>query len=121
MTDAQSPDLRARAASVLAELHRSRRTTRQVWDGPRAAAETALVLGALRRRGTLDAILQAHSTRKLPLLKPETLASLGLGLRYRPRQNLLFELFWGGRLRHVSRRGNDIQNNGFHFQARASF
>ncbi len=80
MTDARSPDLRARAASVLAELHRSRRTTRQVWDGPRPAAETALVLGALRRRGTLDAVLRAHSTRKLPLLKPETLASLRVAL-----------------------------------------
>lgn len=80
MTDAPSPDLRARAASVLAELHRGRRTTRQVWDGPRAGAETALVLGTLRRRGTLDAILQAHSTRKLPLVKPETLASLRVAL-----------------------------------------
>jgi 16S rRNA (cytosine967-C5)-methyltransferase len=80
MTDAQSPDLRARAASILCELHRSRRTTRQVWDGPRAGAETALVLGALRRRGTLDAILAAHSTRKLPLIKPETLAGLRVAL-----------------------------------------
>ncbi|MHC4134025.1 MAG: transcription antitermination factor NusB [Planctomycetota bacterium] len=65
---------------MLCELHRSRRTTRQVWDGPRAGAETALVLGALRRRGTLDAILQAHSTRKLALVKPETLASLRVAL-----------------------------------------
>ena len=80
MTDPQGPDPRTRAASVLCELHRSRRTTRQVWDGPRAGAETALVLGALRRRGTLDAILKAHSTRKLALLKPETLASLRVAL-----------------------------------------
>jgi 16S rRNA (cytosine967-C5)-methyltransferase len=80
LKDGESPDLRARAAAVLCELHRSRRTTRQVWDGPRAGAETALVLGALRRRGTLDAVLQAHATRKLVALKPETQASLRVGL-----------------------------------------
>jgi 16S rRNA (cytosine967-C5)-methyltransferase len=80
LDETRSPDPRARAASVLCELHRSRRTTRQVWDGPRAGAETALVLGSLRRRGTLDAILQAHATRKLALVKPETLASLRVGL-----------------------------------------
>jgi len=51
-----------------------------VWDGPRPAAETALVLGTVRRRGTLDAILAAHSTRKLAALKPETRAALRVGL-----------------------------------------
>ena len=80
MTEPQGPDPRSRAASVLFELHRSRRTTRQIWDGPRAGAETALVLGALRRRGTLDAVLKAYSTRKLALIKPETLASLRVAL-----------------------------------------
>jgi hemolysin activation/secretion protein len=47
---------------------------------------------------------------------PNTLASLGLGLRYRPIERLLLQMYWGGRLRSVSRRGNDIQNNGFHFR-----
>jgi 16S rRNA (cytosine967-C5)-methyltransferase len=61
-------------------LHRRRGTTRQVWHGARPGAETALVLGTLRRRGTLDAILRAYSTRKLPLLKRETLAVLRVAL-----------------------------------------
>ena len=39
-----------------------------------------LVLGVLRRRATLDAILAAHSTRKLPLIKPVTLECLRAGL-----------------------------------------
>jgi len=65
---------------VLAEMQRRRATTRQVWEGPRAGAETALVLGVLRRRGTLDAVLAAHSTRRLPLLKPDTLAALRVAL-----------------------------------------
>lgn len=51
-----------------------------MWEGPRAPAETALVLGALRRRGTLDAVLAAHSTRKLAALKPETRAVLRIAL-----------------------------------------
>ena len=51
-----------------------------MWEGPRAAVETALVLGALRRRGTLDAILAAHSTRKVAALKPETRAVLRVAL-----------------------------------------
>jgi hemolysin activation/secretion protein len=46
---------------------------------------------------------------------PKTLASLGLGLRYQLRDRVLAEVYWGGRLRHVKRRGNDIQNNGWHF------
>jgi len=73
-------DSRFAAAHTLLEMHRRRATTRQVWDGPRAGAETTLVLGVLRRRGTLDAVLAAHSTRKLPLLKPETLAALRVGV-----------------------------------------
>ncbi len=51
-----------------------------MWEGPRPAAETALVLGTVRRRGTLDAILAAHSTRTLAALKPETRAALRVGL-----------------------------------------
>ena len=73
-------DPRSRAAHVLAEMQRRRATTRQVWEGPRAGAETALVLGVLRRRATLDAVLTAHSSRKLPLLKPDTLAALRVAL-----------------------------------------
>jgi 16S rRNA (cytosine967-C5)-methyltransferase len=73
-------DPRNKAAHVLSEMHRRRSTTRAVWDGPRTGAETSLVLGVLRRRGTLDAVLAAHATRRLPLLKPETLAALRVGL-----------------------------------------
>ena len=73
-------DARSQAASILTELTRRRATTRQLWTGPRAGAETAFVLGVLRRRGTLDAILKAHSTRRLPLLKLETLSALRLAV-----------------------------------------
>jgi len=38
------------------------------------------VLGALRRRGTLDAVLGAHSTRKIAATKPETRAVLRVAL-----------------------------------------
>jgi len=73
-------DARILAVKTLTELHRGRKTTRQVWEGARAGAETTLVLGVLRRRGTLDAVLQAHSTRKLALLKPSSLAVLRAAL-----------------------------------------
>jgi len=56
-----------------------------VWTDLRTGAETTLVLGVLRRRGTLDAILAAHSARRLALLKPETLAVL---------RSALFELLF---------------------------
>ncbi len=68
--------MRLQATRTLLELHLRHTTTKHLWKGPRAGAETALVLGALRRRGTLDAILQTYSSRKLPLVKPETLACL---------------------------------------------
>ena len=71
---------RTQAAITLVELDRTRSTAKQVWDGPRAGAETALVLGTLRRRGTLDAILAAYSARKLPLIKPATLTALRVAL-----------------------------------------
>lgn len=71
---------RLQAVETLVSIARTRGTTRDVWDGPRRGAETALVLGVLRRRGTLDAILQAHSSRRLALVKPETLAALRAGL-----------------------------------------
>ncbi len=65
---------------MLLALETRRTTVHDVWEGPRAAAETALVLGALRRRGTLDAVLAAHATRKLAALKPETRAVLRVAL-----------------------------------------
>jgi 16S rRNA (cytosine967-C5)-methyltransferase len=74
------PDPRRAAADALLALETRRTTVHDVWEGPRAAAETALVLGTLRRRGTLDAILAVHSSRKLAALKPETRAVLRVGL-----------------------------------------
>lgn len=70
------PDARRSAAETLLALETRHTTTQAVWEGPRAAAETALVLGTLRRRGTIDAVLAAHSSRKLAALKPETRAVL---------------------------------------------
>jgi 16S rRNA (cytosine967-C5)-methyltransferase len=69
-------DPRRSAADTLLALETRHTTAHEVWEGPRAAAETALVLGTLRRRGTLDAVLMAHATRKLAALKPETRAVL---------------------------------------------
>lgn len=74
-------DARLQAAEVLLRLHTRGGTAKDAWeDTPRTPAETALVLGVLRRRGTLDAILAAHSSRKLPLIKPPTLAVLRAAL-----------------------------------------
>jgi 16S rRNA (cytosine967-C5)-methyltransferase len=74
------PDARRSAAETLLALETRHATVHAVWDGPRASAETALVLGTLRRRGTLDAVLRAYSTRKLAALKPETRAVLRAAL-----------------------------------------
>jgi hemolysin activation/secretion protein len=46
---------------------------------------------------------------------PETLASLGVGFRYQANDRLRAELYWGGRLRQVSRSGHGMANHGFHF------
>ncbi len=73
-------DPRSAAVRTLVTVHQKRTTAKAVWNGPRPAAETALVLGVLRRRATLDAIAQVHSTRKVRLLKPDTLAALRVGL-----------------------------------------
>ena len=71
---------RHEAARTLHLLEVKKTTTRRLWDGPRDGATTALVLGTVRRRGTLDAILQTYSTRKLPLIKAQTRAVLRAGL-----------------------------------------
>lgn len=68
--------VRCQAAADLLALFTKGGTAKALLQGERPAAETAIVYGAVRRRGTLDAVLQAHSSRKLPLLKPETLAVL---------------------------------------------
>jgi 16S rRNA (cytosine967-C5)-methyltransferase len=73
-------DARLKAIETLLELERRHVTAKQLWQGPRPGAETALVLGVLRRRGTLDAILKTYSSRRLPLLKPPTLTALRVGL-----------------------------------------
>jgi 16S rRNA (cytosine967-C5)-methyltransferase len=73
-------DARFQAASMLLDLHVRGGTAKGRWQEPRTGAETALVLGTLRRRGTLDAILAAHSTRRLPLVKPAALAVLRTAL-----------------------------------------
>ncbi len=62
------------------EVERRRSTARDVWTGPREPAETTIVLGVLRRRATLDAILAAYCSRRLHLLKPDTRAALRAGL-----------------------------------------
>ena len=49
----------------------------------------------------------------------KTLASLGLGLRYRPTRGLLAEVYWGSRLRQVDDRGSGAQNHGWHFRLTA--
>jgi len=65
---------------TLEKLTRLNAIAKDLWRGERSGAETAIVLGVLRRRATLDAILAAHSTRKLPLIKPVTLECLRAAL-----------------------------------------
>jgi hemolysin activation/secretion protein len=45
---------------------------------------------------------------------PKTIASIGLGLRYAFRSWFRTEAYWGGRLKSAPKRGNDLQNDGFH-------
>ena len=49
---------------------------------------------------------------------PRTLSSLGLGLRYQIPDRVLAEVYWGGRLRDVEPRHNDIQDDGWHIGVR---
>ena len=50
---------------------------------------------------------------------PQTLASVGLGLRWAvlPRDRARFELYWGVPLNHVSRPSGNLQDHGIHLQA----
>ena len=73
-------DARQDAAHALFRVQQEKGFASQMLTGPRRGAETALVYGALRRRGTLDAVLSTYSTRKLALIKPETLAVLRVAL-----------------------------------------
>jgi hemolysin activation/secretion protein len=47
---------------------------------------------------------------------PRTLSSIGVGLLYRPSDRLLAEIYWGGRLRDLPNRGNDLQKHGVYFR-----
>jgi hemolysin activation/secretion protein len=51
---------------------------------------------------------------------PKTLASLGLGARYRPNERLLLETSWGGKLRNVGRRTDDTNLQRYGFYVRSS-
>jgi len=71
---------RFEAVRILSSLEARKTTAREEWGAERGGAETTLVLGVLRRRGTLDAILACYSTRRLGLLKTATRAVLRAGL-----------------------------------------
>ncbi len=47
---------------------------------------------------------------------PDTLASVGAGLRWNilPQGRAVFEVYWGQKLRHVSRIGHTAQDHGVH-------
>lgn len=49
---------------------------------------------------------------------PETLASVGLGMRWNvlPRDRARFELYWGVPLNHVSHPAGNLQDHGIHLQ-----
>ena len=49
-------------------------------------------------------------------LSSDNLASLGVGLRLAPWDWLRGEFYWGGRLTRTHRRGDDLQDHGFHFR-----
>ncbi|TKB62106.1 MAG: ShlB/FhaC/HecB family hemolysin secretion/activation protein [Nitrospira sp.] len=50
---------------------------------------------------------------------PQTLASVGLGLRWAvlPRDRARFELYWGVPLNHVTHSNGNLQDHGIHLQA----
>ena len=73
------------AEEVLRDVEAGRGSARDLLDAALAGRETdprdrdlarEIVYGALRRRSTLDHLLAAHSTRRLPSLHPAVLAAL---------------------------------------------
>ena len=47
---------------------------------------------------------------------PETLASVGLGLRVEAWQRIQANVYWGQQLNHVPDQGNNLQDHGLHVQ-----
>jgi len=58
-----------------------------------------------------------HSWNHDETAGPKTIASLGVGLRWWLSEGIFVTGYWGGKLRKVERRTNDIQQNGFHLRA----
>jgi hemolysin activation/secretion protein len=52
---------------------------------------------------------------------PRTLASLGLGMRWRATARSELELYWGVPLRDIDHEGSDLQDLGLHFELRTRF
>lgn len=48
---------------------------------------------------------------------PNSLASAGLGLRWQPREELVFAIYWGGRLRDVDVEADGLQRAGISLEA----
>ena len=47
---------------------------------------------------------------------PELIYSIGLGVRWDPTRHIHAELYWGEALTNVETPGNDLQDDGIHFQ-----
>ncbi|MBA2491622.1 MAG: ShlB/FhaC/HecB family hemolysin secretion/activation protein, partial [Gammaproteobacteria bacterium] len=50
---------------------------------------------------------------------PNTISSLGLGLRWDPSSNLHAEIYWGYGLREIDTLNEDLQDSGIHFRVQA--
>ena len=72
---------------------------------------------ASRRRGFLVDLGRGWNARG-PTPDPQTLASVGLGLRWMilPQDRARFEVYWGVPLNHVSTPGGNLQDHGIHIQ-----
>ena len=55
-------------------------------------------------------------TTSLPAQSQDTLASIGVGLRWSilPKDRATFEVYWGQQLAHIPRVGNSLQDHGVH-------
>jgi hemolysin activation/secretion protein len=55
-------------------------------------------------------------TTSLPAQSQDTLASVGVGLRWSilPKDRATFEVYWGQQLAHIPRVGNSLQDHGVH-------